>query len=259
MQSASAISATEILGIRIHILSKQEALQAVTLAIEKKNKLYAVTVNPEFVLTAQQDSSFAEILNRADFSFADGIGLVYASWLNRFLNRTSSMLLETIPGVDLVDLLINYAGQKKLAVFFLGGDEGMAEKTARYFQTKYPGLVIAGFFEGNGREAGDNETRQEIAKASNKVGAKIAFLFVAYGHPKQEKWIARNLPFTPVRFAMGVGGAFDIFGGKKGATPSLLRRLGLDWLWRLCLEPSRFMRTFRAVIIFPLTIVFNRR
>ena len=138
----------------------------------------------------------------------------------------------------------------EIPIFLLGGRNGAAKKCAEKLKDKFPDLQIAGFFEGMANEAGDREATSAI----NATNAQV--IFVAYGAPKQEKWIAQNLPkLNSIKAAMGVGGAFDYIAGEISRAPIFMRKMGLEWLWRLFKQPRRFKRIFRAVIIFPLLVL----
>jgi len=248
------MKSVKILGVVVDKLTKKEALEKIQELILLGEKSYAVTVNPEFVLTAQEDEKFKNILNGADLRLCDGVGLVWASRVNKLLGRNKEVLKNTVPGIDLVEDLCHWASEKKRRVFFLGAQNGVAEKTAQILKKKYNGLLVAGFFAGDGSLGGDKETAAALKKAG-----EIEILFVAYGHSKQEKWIKRNLSKVPVKFAMGVGGAFDAISGKIKRTPKIFDRMGLNWLWRLIVSPKRARRIFRALVVFPIKVILRRR
>jgi N-acetylglucosaminyldiphosphoundecaprenol N-acetyl-beta-D-mannosaminyltransferase len=235
-----------------------------------------VTPNPEFVVRAQEDEEFRRILNRADLAVPDGVGLRMAAkvltlptssstivkifqlfW--RWLLTGSAAILrpafldvlpETVSGVDLMFDLCQLAAEKGWTVFFLGGRDGVAEGTAQRLQKQFANLKVVGVYEGEAAAEFDQETRRVIRPTD--------ILFVAYGAPKQEKWIARNLPHLPVKIAIGVGGAFDFVSGRRKRAPQALRRLGLEWLWRLIQEPPRLPRILNAAIKFPLLVCWHK-
>lgn len=246
-----------ILGVRIDCLDNTSAIRRILELIKRKKTSYAVTVNPEFIVTAQEDAEFKAILNRSDISLPDGIGLVYAAYLLRLMNKSKHTFNQTVPGIDMLVELSSIAANLGLTVFFLGGRDGVAKKTAQRLQATFANLSVAGYFEGEGDETGDSETSKAIITAAHKIGADIDVLFIAYGHPKQEKWLSRNLEKLPVRFALGVGGSLDVLSGHKRAVPSLLKRLGLDWFWRLVNDPGRLPRIYRAVVVFPLRVFIS--
>jgi N-acetylglucosaminyldiphosphoundecaprenol N-acetyl-beta-D-mannosaminyltransferase len=118
----------------------------------------------------------------------------------------------------------------------------VAEEAARRLQLRYPGLRIAGTFGGDASPEGDAETRAAIS-----ASGRCDVLFVAYGARRQEAWMARNLPHLDVGVAIGVGGVLDFMSGRVRRAPHVIRRLGVDWLFRLLVQPSRFKRQMATI------------
>ena len=150
---------------------------------------HVCTVNPEFIIIAQKDPIFFAILQRAAVCVPDGVGLLWAS------RRLGMPLPERVTGSDGVPFIARHAAERGWKLFLLGAAPGVADKAAAILQERYPGLIIAGTYVGS--PAGSDEDR--IVQLVNSSGADI--LFVAYGAPAQDKWIARNLP----RYAGGYG------------------------------------------------------
>ena len=215
----------DVLGVKIDRVDMRQAVDQVVQLVAKSGKHYVVTPNPEIVMAAQQDHELLTILNSADLAVPDGIGLVWAN----------SALHSRVAGVDLMRELCKVSAQKGFTVGLLGGAPKVAEKTAQVLKNQYPGLQVIFVYAGDGSMAGDEEIRRQM-------GAGIDLLFVAFGFPKQERWIARNLPYIPVKVAMAVGGSFDLIAGQKKRAPEWLQQLGLEWLWRLVREPWRWRR-----------------
>lgn len=220
----------EILGVKIDNISFEEAVRKAGDFLDDNKQHYIVTVNPEIVIISQKDREFQKILERADLAIADGVGLIWASrWFGQPLK-------ERLTGVDLMEEICWKAAQRHWPIFLLGAGPGVAEKAAANLKEKCPGLDIRGgqeFFNGQ---------------------AKI--LFVAFGAPKQEKWINDNLKKYPaVKLAMGVGGAFDFVSGGVRRAPKFLRKAGLEWFWRLIIQPWRIKRIFKATVVFPWLVV----
>ena len=207
-----------------------EALERAKELIEKEGKHYIVTPNPEIVVQAQKDPEFKKILNSADLSIPDGIGLVLLSKVG------SEKLSERVTGVDFLDGLSALAENFGFSIYLLGGKQGVAEEAAEELRKRYPKLKIAGTSVGNPDPKFDKETRKPL------TDKKIDILAVAYGSPKQEKWIARNLRYLNVKLAIGVGGAFDFISGNKRRAPVWMQTVGLEWVFRLLNEPRRAKR-----------------
>ena len=229
----------DILGVKISKVTYESAIKMVEGFLVDGKKHYIVTPNPEFINLAQTDQEFCQILNQADLAIPDGVGLCVGT---------------RVTGTDLMIKLCELAAEKGYSVFLLGGRNGVAKEAAKRLKERFANLNIVGTYEGDPEEV--LAPRPNVPLADPSVA--IDFLFVAYGAPKQEKWIAKNLPKIPVRVAMGVGGAFDFIAGKKRRAPLALRRLGLEWLWRLIQEPRRLPRILKATIRFPLLVFLHK-
>lgn len=227
----------EILGVKIDNLTFQDAIKKAQLFLNNNGQNLMVTCNPEIVLHAQNDQSFKDALNSASICVADGFGLILAS---KFLKNP---IKERVVGVDFVGDFCEICDRENKSVYLLGGKEGVAKKTVEKLKKKYPNLKISGWLDG---EINFKDCHKSIKSANPDV------LFVALGAPNQEKWIYENLKEIPsVKLAIGVGGAFDFISGNVKRAPKLMRRAGLEWFWRLIIQPWRIRRIFRAVIVFP--------
>lgn len=204
----------DILGVKIDDIDINEALAQVEKWVVNPGKHYVVTPNPEFLVVAQKDPVFKKILNDADLSIPDGAGL-----------KLSGKIKNTFSGTDFMEKLIGVSAEKSFAVGFLGGKDGVAKEAAECLKQKYPKLKVV-------FTSADTES----------LIPPLDLLFVALGHVKQEKWIAANLDKIPVHLAMGVGGAFDYLSGRVPRAPVWMRGLGLEWLFRLVIQPWRIKR-----------------
>ena len=222
----------ELLGVKIDNFSLIEVLQKIQGFLVDGGQHQIATVNPEFIVLAQKDREFREILNRADLNVADGFGIVLAA-------RLTGKKIMRVAGVDLIENLRLRLGNNK--IFLFGGENGAAEKAAR----DWP--VVIGFSE-------NPENAVELIN-----GCQPDILLVALGAPKQEKWITQNLAKIPsVKVAIGVGGAFKFLSGQVRRAPRWLRRIGLEWAWRTIMEPSRIMKVWRSVIVFGWLVIKTR-
>lgn len=191
------------------------------------------TANPEFVMIAQHDVNFYNILRRAHLVIPDGGGLLWAA------RRMGKPLQERVTGSDSVPLIAERAAERGWRLFLLGAAPGVAARTAEILTERNPGLQVVGTYAGSPAP----KEEDEIAAWVRDSGADI--LFVAYGAPKQDKWIARNLPRLGVKAAMGIGGAFDFIAGVTTRAPKWVQACGLEWLYRLLREPWRWRRQTR--------------
>ena len=255
------INKKSILGVGITDATKDEVLEYIVKNLENfKKKLFFVTPNPEFLVLASKDSTFKNILNRADLALADGIGLIIAA---KILGKP---LEARFTGVDLVKSLCSEVSEKPITVGFLGGRDKVAERTAECLMKKYPKLKIGFVGEewpnndsgrqphvadgtqlsrgpvGNLPPESGPSTVRAVRSPSFAAIPKTDILFVAFGAPKQEIWINENLQKIPVKIAIGVGGAFDYISGKIPRASSFVRRIGFEWLFRLANQPWRIKR-----------------
>ncbi len=240
-------SQIEILNTPVHRVTMDQTVQIVSQFMLEPRLHQITTTNPEFVMTAQKDVEFRHILYMADLCIPDGVGLLYASrWLG-------DPLPERVPGSELVYRLAETAATKGWRLFLLGAAPGVAQEAAGIFQKIYPDLIVAGTYAGS-PAIEENDVIVECVNAS-----RADILFVAYGAPKQDKWIARNREkLTAVRVAIGVGGSLDFVTGKAVRAPKWARKMGLEWLHRLYLEPWRWRRML-ALPQFAVRVIFSKK
>lgn len=232
-----------ILGIPIDSIHQSEALALLQSNVKSDGFAHVITPNNEMLLTAASNKKFHDLLQRSTLNLADSTGLVLAS---KYLG-TPLPCRNT--GVDTVSKFCGELDESS-PVFLLGAAEGVAEKAATELRIKNSQLKISGCYAGDPSSA----SAPSIMKMINDSGAKI--LLVAYGAPKQDIWIDTYKDQLPhIRIAIGVGGTFDFLAGTIKRAPKLFRSLGLEWLWRLALQPSRAERIFKAVVVFPLLVL----
>ena len=200
----------EVLGVRVDSIPMDQVLKMVEKWLDSGEKHYIVTPNAEMVMLAQEDKEFNQVLNQADLAIGDGYGL-----------KLADRRLKQVIGTDFMLALVA-KGYKTLLV---GGKPGVAQAAGQK-------LGVLGM------------TEPDI-RAINRV--KPELLFVALGHGKQEKWIAKNLPRLNVKVAMGVGGALDQVVKPWLRPPKPVQAMGLGWLWRLSLQPWRIKRQWQLV------------
>jgi len=219
-----------ILGIPVHNITFAETIESIDSFIRAKTPKQICTVNPEFVMTAQQDEEFKTILANADLCLPDGVGIVWAArWLK-------TPLRERVTGSDLVPMIAAEAEQHGWKLFFLGAGEGVASHAAQILRARHPNLKIVGTHAGSPRPEDDTESIRLIQQAQPDI------LFVAYGAPAQDKWIQRNRERVGIPVMMGVGGSFDFITGVATRAPRWMQAIGLEWLHRLIQQPWRWKR-----------------
>lgn len=220
------VETINILNVMISNVNYNDALEEAIKWLKKNDKNhYIVTPNPEIIVAAQKNIELRNILNRADLSLPDGIGLLWAC------NILGKPLKGRVTGVDFMMKLCESAAKNGFTIGLIGGRNGIAIKAADCLKKKCPQLQVV-------------FAQEEWEKGSKSMIHKfpIDILFVAYGAPKQEIWISTYLKDMPVKVAIGVGGAFDYFAGVLPRAPEWIQSLGLEWLFRLIRQPWRFKR-----------------
>lgn len=235
----------DVLGVGFDRVDLAGAAERILRRLDAGERTFVVTANPEFVMLARSEGEVARIARDADLVVADGSGVVAAS-------RLLGDPLPRVPGRVLVDALVPHFAQRRSPVFFLGAAPGVAERAAAELRRRAPGFVVAGV------DAGSAEPADDALSLERVRGSGAQVLLVAYGMPKQERWIARNLASLPnVRLAIGVGGVFDQLAGVQRVPPAALHAIGLEWLWRLAREPRRWRRQ-RVLPMFALLVLRKR-
>jgi len=231
-----------LLNVRVDDVTMDEAINNIIAFLQDGQAHQIATVNPEFVMAAQQNNAFLHVLQQADLAVPDGIGMNFAArW-------TGQTLQSRVPGVELCERLAALSASDGYKIFLLGAAPGVAETAASVLQQRYPGVTIAGCFAGSPHSADEPMIQERILRAVPDI------LLVAYGAPAQDLWIARNQPILRIPVAIGVGGAFDYISGNVPRAPTWLRRLGFEWLYRLARQPWRWPRIWTAVVRFPIAI-----
>lgn len=193
------------------------------------------TVNLDFLNIADRDRSFRDALNRADLVVADGMPIVWLSGMRQ------ERIPERLAGVDLVNEACSLAAEDGRGIYLLGAAPGVADAAAFRLLEQHPGLRIAGTYAPPYRALSPEEDL-EIVRAIRS--ARPAFLFVAFGAPRQDLWIREHLADLEVPVAMGVGCAFDVIAGRLGRAPFWMQRAGLEWAYRLAHEPGRLWKRY---------------
>lgn len=264
----------EILKVKFAAVTLNEAVEKAFAIVANGEKKYITTPNPELLLIANKNPKYLQVLNRSAFNIADGTGILWASdFLHRSKNYKSKLaksaiwlislvktaliskskckiIPERVTGVDLMSEICRQSGAKGYKIFLLGAGENVAEKLKAKLEKENPELNISGTYRGTA----EHSEEKIIVEKINKSEADI--LFVAFGSPKQEIWISKNLnKLKSVKLAIGVGGSFDFLSGNKKRAPELMRKMGLEWLFRVIKEPKRIKRIYNATIKFPIQIL----
>lgn len=261
----------ELLGIKIdYPFNKKSFENLLKDMLSSSNQNFIFTVNPEFIVDASRDSLFKKILNKGKFNSADGVGVVMALEYQEDLvvtkNKLKSLfnvlvkflrgniISKRFTGVEITERIFEFSNKNYSSIFLLGGDSKklVSEKLLSRMEKKYPNINFIGasssFFS---KPNDDIQTQSYIEDCMRAKGVtEIDFLIVGYGHPFQEKWIERNSSKISAKVFVGVGGTFDFLIGNIRRAPRIIQALGLEWLFRLFIQPSRYKRIYKAVVSF---------
>ncbi len=223
-----------ILGVPVDAVTAAEALRQAVDALDAASPgrpALVFTPNPELIMQAQRDAELMEVASAADLALPDGIGVVWA------LRRQGCRAVERVPGVEFMFALLAWAARAGMPVYLLGARPDVIAEAVRQGQARFAGLRLAGWGDGYFGAAGEDEVVRRVAES----GAEL--LFVGLGVPAQERFLLRHRHHLGrVRLAMGVGGSFDVLSGVVRRAPAAIRAAGLEWLWRLVSQPSRWRR-----------------
>lgn len=227
-----------VLGVPVDNLTMDEALarcdEFITVGRATGRTHQITTVNADFVVNSLHDPELQRILQESDMSTADGMPLV---WGARLLG---GRLSGRVTGADMVPALAHRAAQRGYSIFFLGAREGIAAKAATILQERNPGLKVAGVLSPPPRPILeiDRSVVEEVKAAQPDI------LLVAFGNPKQEKWIRMYAHELQVPICIGVGGTFDMIVGVTKRAPPWVQKIGMEWAYRLLQEPRRLAKRY---------------
>lgn len=234
-----------LLGTNLNILNHQELIEAINVAHAKK-PIQIATLNPEFLLNANENQNFRNILENM-LHCVDGYGLKLALKVFKKIN------IETVTGADLVEeLFIRYSsGARKF--YFFGGNEGEVEQLKFILEKRYINIQIVGIDQGGCINPEEHIKQESLDKI---IQAQPDILLVGLGSPKQEIWMSKLAELISIPVMIGVGGTFGFYSSKARA-PKIWRGLHLEWLWRGLTEKGHFRRVWRSVVVFPFKVLFS--
>jgi len=217
------------LGFRLYAASPGRALLELRDRVAEGRTTHVVTLNSEMALTARKHPEFAAVLRQAEMRVADGIGIVLGT---RFL---TGCRVHRIPGISLAEDMMAAAAHEVFTVYLLGARSGVIERAVEHLQARFPALRIAGWHHGYFH--GEEEEVIEDIRAS-----QAQILLVGTGSPGQEFFIARTRKRLPCTLFMGVGGTFEVWAGRWRRAAPWIQRMGLEWLYRAIIDPTRWRR-----------------
>lgn len=213
-------------------ISSSEAIELLLERLLKREGGRVYYGNAHTMVTAARNPVLAEVLERSDLLLADGSGVRWGSAL------LGTPLIYNLNGTDLVPSLCKNGAAKALSIYFLGAKPGVAQQAAANLKKACPGLVIAGTQHGYFSETETPEVLETIRRTQPHL------LLVAMGVPTQEIWIDQYATQLPGITCMGVGGLFDFMAKRVARAPYFMRAIGMEWLWRLGMEPKRLWQRY---------------
>lgn len=224
----AAMSRERILGCPVDVLDMDEAVRALVgfVADRREPPALVVTLNPEMVMHAQRDPEFTALLEHAALLVPDGVGIVKA------LRRRGHPVQQRVTGIDLLRAYAPHAARLGHRIALCGAAPGVAARAAEELQAECPGLQVVA------SDSGDPGP----AVAERLAAAKPDVVCAAYGHGRQERFLAEHLPGIGAAVGIGVGGALDVLAGRVRRAPGVVQAAGFEWAWRLARQPHRIRR-----------------
>jgi N-acetylglucosaminyldiphosphoundecaprenol N-acetyl-beta-D-mannosaminyltransferase len=219
-----------IVGLPIDPVSMESALGHLETYIAEKTPRHVVTADASMAVIARRDPDLRAIVERADLVTPDGFGILWAARLLRL------PIAHKVSGVDLVGELCRLSSKKGYRLFFLGAGRGVADQAAENLRARYPGAQIVGTNDGFFLPEANAEVVARIAAARPDV------VLVAFGIPRQEKWITKHKEEIGASVYIGIGGSFDVYSGLVKRAPVWMQNHGLEWLYRLCANPKKIKK-----------------
>lgn len=231
--TSSTITQTEFMGCKFNDTTMHGAVQKILeWCTQPETSRTIVTVNASHLIMMRRDLELREACRKGDLVIADGVSVVWGSHL------WGMPLKERIAGIDLMTRLLLEAEMKQLRIFLLGAKPHVLERLQRRLQAKHPRLEIAGQQHGYFRPEDEKDVLLRIRESQSHI------LFVGLPSPQKEIWCERHREEIGVPVLMGVGGSFDVLSGNIRRAPRSLQKLGLEWSWRLAMEPQKMWKRY---------------
>ncbi len=222
----------------VHLAEMAEALDFAKSRVAYGKTAQVVTLNPEMIMQGEQNTDLGRVLKNADLVLPDGAGLVWAL-------RKKGHVVKRLPGIEFSEALLAWAADTDQPVALVGAAEEVLALAVENLTVRFSGLRIVyqhhGFFKAGQEEA-------EIAQACAQAQPKV--VLVALGVPRQELWIERYKSLFTGAILVGVGGSLDVWSGKTLRAPAWMRRVNLEWLYRITSEPWRIQRIYKTLPMF---------
>ena len=221
-----------LLGIPIANITMQRALEIIWTSLERSHTSEIHFVNAHCINVAAKNPTYLSLLRQSTAIFADGSGIRKAGV------RLNHPIVDNVNGTDLFPLLCSECKKTNKKLFLLGGKPDVANKCATWANEYVQGNIIAGFSDGHLLKKDTSTLLHQINES------KADILLVGMGVPTQELWLHEHLSKINSKVVMGVGGLFDYYSGTIRRSPKWMRKIGIEWVWRLMMEPKRMWKRY---------------
>jgi N-acetylglucosaminyldiphosphoundecaprenol N-acetyl-beta-D-mannosaminyltransferase len=222
----------EFLGAPLHLVTMAETLDLADEAMTLRKPMHHTVVNVAKIVTMQKNAELFEDVSSADLINIDGAGVVWGARL------MGIHVPERVAGVDIMENLFRLCAERGFRPYLLGAEAHVLTAVVERLRQEYPTLEVAGWHDGYFKP----EQEADVIEAINASGADC--LFVAMPTPRKERFLKKYRSTLLPNFVMGVGGSFDVYGGKVTRAPRLVQAMGLEWLYRVLQEPGRLWRRY---------------
>lgn len=228
-----------VLGLPVAALNLKQVVSQVTEWAELGDRAYAIEAADVHVITrSRHEADFGSVMQKFDLVCPDGMPVLWS--INSQLSQEEK-LVDRVCGADIMASTIERSYDNKLSHFLLGGSEELLNKLEGKLTERYPKAKIAATYSPPFGEWPEDEL-ERICKKIIESGAR--FIWVGLGCPKQESWISKNKEELPPGCYFGVGAAFAFHAGEISRAPTLFRKTGMEWFYRLCKEPRRLWKRY---------------
>ena len=225
----------KLLGLNVDSFTFEEAIE-----YAKTISGQVVTINPEMINNAMQNSEFAEIINNAELVIPDGIGVQIGL-------KILGYNVRRIAGIEFSRRMIEECAKSEQSVALVGAKPEIVQKAKENLEHEIQGLYVTYAHDGYFKD--DDEILNELKIRQPRL------VLCALGSPKQEEFILKAKKLLPDALFVGVGGSFDVWSGVVERAPEIYQKLGLEWLYRTVKEPKRFKRIFPTLPLFVLKVL----
>ncbi|MFM7322402.1 MAG: WecB/TagA/CpsF family glycosyltransferase, partial [Armatimonadota bacterium] len=241
LRSSSIVPTCTVADVAFSNVTMMETVALIHLIVQKGSRPHHIcTGNMDHLFLLQQDEEFRRSYETASLVLADGMPIVWMSGVAR--GGRVRPLKERVAGSDLFWELVQASAGSGLRLYFLGGAPGAADEAKAKAERRFPGCHIVGTYCPPKETFGTDREQEKIVRQIREAAPDV--LLVGLGAPKQEKWILRNKARLGVPVSIGVGGTFEMAAGRVRRAPVWMRRVGMEWAYRMVQDPGRLARRY---------------